>query len=201
MSETAAVGTDLVLASTSPWRRELLARLLPAFRVADPAVDEAPREGEAPDVRALRLAQAKALAVAAGVGPALVIGSDQVASLGPLLLRKPACAEAARAQLTACAGRTVAFHTAVCVADMRRPGRPVHTAIDTTQVLFRPLDAAEIERYVASGEPLGCAGSFKAEGLGIALFERIDSRDPTALVGLPLIALARLLREAGIALP
>jgi septum formation protein len=201
VSETVPVGTNLVLASTSPWRRELLARLVPRFRVADPAVDESPREGEAPAARALRLAQAKALAVAADAGPALVIGSDQVASLGTLLLRKPASAEAAGAQLTACAGQAVVFHTAVCVADTRRPDLPPRTALDTTRVLFRPLAPDEIARYVASGEPLVCAGSFKAEGLGIALFERIESDDPTALVGMPLIALARLLREAGLAVP
>src|SRR5690606_31579748 len=143
---------------------------------------------------ALRLAIAKAEAVAATQPGAWVIGSDQVAELGGQPLGKPGDRERALAQLQAMAGRAVAFRTGVCLAhaDGRR-----FTALDTTTVRFRALDAGEIARYVDAEQPFDCAGSFKSEGLGIALFEAIESQDPTALVGLPLIATARLLREAG----
>jgi septum formation protein len=192
---------DLVLASTSRYRRELLARLAPAFRAIAPAVDETPRPGEAPAALALRLAEAKARAVAAQCPGALVVGSDQVAELDGRALGKPGTPEAAKAQLAASSGRGVRFHTAVCLVDARREPWACARELDATDVVFRTLDAGEIERYVAAERPLDCAGSFKAEGLGISLFERIDSRDPTALIGLPLIALARLLRAAGAALP
>jgi septum formation protein len=192
---------DLVLGSTSRYRRELLARLTSSFRVHAPAVDESARAGEAPASLAARLAVAKAHAVAAACPGALVIGSDQVAELDGIALGKPGTVEAACAQLRACSGRTVAFHTALCVVDARDPTARVHADADLTRVVFRPLDEGAIERYVEAERPLDCAGSFKAEGLGITLFERIESIDPTALVGLPLIALARLLRGAGIELP
>jgi septum formation protein len=136
--------------------------------------------------------------VAAHAAPAWVVGSDQVADLEGTPLGKPGGRDAARAQLRAMSGRTVAFHTAVCLV---RAGSPALAAMDTTLVRFRVLDDAEIARYVDAEQPLDCAGSFKSEGLGIGLFEAIESSDPTALVGLPLIATARLLREAGFSVP
>jgi septum formation protein len=189
--------TALVLASTSRYRRELLARLGLAFTVDSPDVDEAPLPGEAPQALARRLAQAKARAVAARHPQAWVIGSDQVADLGGQPLGKPGHHDAAVAQLMACSARTVRFHTAVCLV---RGERRLEFA-DTTEVCFRPLERAEVARYVQAEQPLDCAGSFKCEGLGITLFEAIHTRDPTALVGLPLIALAQALREAGFRLP
>lgn len=191
----------IVLASTSRYRAELLRRVLPQFEQQAPGVDEAALLGETPQDCAMRLATAKARAVAARCPEALVIGSDQVAELEGAMLGKPGSAATARAQLAACAGREVRFHTALCVVDTRGAVLRDCSALDLTRVHFRALDAAEIERYVAREQPLDAAGSFKSEGLGIALFERIDSEDPTALIGLPLIALCRLLRKAGLALP
>lgn len=191
--------TRLVLGSTSRYRAELLGRLTPHFEQRAPGTDETLAPGEAPAEGALRLAIAKADGAARGLADALVIGSDQIAELDGRALGKPGSIEAAQAQLAACAGREVRFHTGLCLLDTRDGQRRTH--LDTTRVQFRPLTAAEIARYVAREQPLDCAGSFKCEGLGIALFERIDSSDPTALVGLPLIALARLLRETGLALP
>lgn len=188
----------LVLASTSPYRRELLSRLRVPFDTARPEVDETPADGEAPDALALRLAVAKATAVAATRADAWVIGSDQVAASGGRALGKPGDRANAIAQLRAMSGREVAFLTAVAVV---RDGAGPFVHLDTTRVRFRELDEGEIERYVDAERPFDCAGSFKSEGLGIALFEAIDSADPTALVGLPLIATARLLRRAGFALP
>ena len=189
----------IVLGSTSRYRAELLRRLLVDFEQAAPGTDETPLPNEAPTVRALRLAIAKAAAVAREYPDALVIGSDQVAELDGLILDKPGTAEHARAQLAASSGREVHFHTALCLLDTRDGRR--HTHVDHTRVRFRALDAAEIARYVEREQPLDCAGSFKCEGLGISLFEAIDNSDPSALIGLPLIALARLLRETGISLP
>ncbi len=187
----------LVLASTSPYRRELLARLRLPFETARPEVDEAALPGESPEALALRLAAAKAAAVAASYPDARVIGSDQVADFDGTALGKPGDREAAITQLTAMSGRAVAFRTAVALAS----GGTVTTALDTTLVRFRRLDRDEIERYVDLEQPFDCAGSFKSEGLGITLFEAIESRDPTALVGLPLLDTARLLRESGLTLP
>jgi septum formation protein len=189
----------IVLGSTSRYRAELLRRLIPDFEQRAPDTDEAARPGEAAGTRALRLAMAKAQAAAAGVQNALVIGSDQVAELDGLALDKPGSVENARRQLTLSSGRTVQFHTALCVIDTRDSRR--HTHVDLTCVHFRRLSQAEIERYLERERPLDCAGSFKCEGLGISLFERIDNHDPSALIGLPLIALARLLRECAVALP
>ena len=186
----------LVLASTSPYRRELLARLGVAFDTARPDVDETPPPGESPADLARRLAIAKATAVAAG-RVAWVIGSDQVASLDGQPLGKPGNRERAIGQLQAMSGRAVAFHTGVCVTNGDQP----RFALDTTVVRFRTLEAGEIARYVDRELPFDCAGSFKSEGLGITLFEAIETRDPTALVGLPLIETARLLRDAGFTLP
>jgi 7-methyl-GTP pyrophosphatase len=162
-------------------------------------VDETPRAGETPANLATRLAEAKARAIAGGRTDALVIGSDQVAELDGRPVGKPGTAERARAQLAASAGRTIVFHTAVCLVDTRSGA--VETAIARTEVVFRLLTSEEIARYVDRENPIDTAGSFKAESAGIALFERIESTDPTALIGLPLIALSRLLRGAGFTLP
>ncbi|MBN8894856.1 MAG: septum formation inhibitor Maf [Rhodanobacter sp.] len=189
----------IVLASTSRYRADLLRRLLADFEQAAPDTDETPQAGEAPATRALRLAIAKATAVAAGFDDALVIGSDQVAALDGEILRKPGSVEVAREQLGASSGRIVHFHTALCLLETRHGRSQTH--VDDTRVRFRELGSAEIERYVTRELPLDCAGSFKCEGLGISLFEEIDNRDPSALIGLPLIALARMLRQAGVAVP
>jgi septum formation protein len=198
---TGSNAIDLVLASTSRYRRELLARIAPAFRCVAPAVDETAMPDEAPSALATRLAAAKATAVAVTCPGCIVIGSDQVASVAGRVLGKPGSAAAARDQLAASSGRSVDFMTAVCVIDTRGDGRRLQHALDITHVRFRHLDGAEIARYVEREQALDCAGSFKAEGLGIALFERIDSTDPTALIGLPLIALATLLRGVGMTIP
>ncbi len=184
----------LWLASTSRYRRTLLARLGVAFEVAAPSVVETRLPGEAPAELARRLAMAKARAVAEQHPDALVIGSDQVCALGDTVLGKPGDAAAARAQLAAQSGRVVTFHTAVALVGIAAGCWRQH--LDETRCVFRVLDAAEIAAYVAAESPLDCAGSFKVEGLGIALFERVDSADPTALVGLPLIWVAQALREA-----
>jgi septum formation protein len=188
----------LLLASTSPYRRELLSRLCIPFDVVRPEVDETPHSGESPLALAQRLAAAKAAAIATREGDAWVIGSDQVAELDGMPLGKPGGRDQALAQLATMSGRSVAFRTALCVMH-RDLGR--FDAVDTTVVRFRSLAMDEIARYVDAEQPFDCAGSFKSEGLGITLFEAIDTSDPTALVGLPLIATARLLREAGFALP
>ena len=188
----------LVLASTSPYRRELLARLRLPFDTVRPEVDEAPLAGEAPGPLAERLAAAKAEAVAATAGDAWVLGSDQAADLDGQPLGKSGGRAAAIEQLRAMSGRSVVFHTAVCLA---RSGAASLAAVDRTRVRFRTLAGDEIERYVDAEQPFDCAGSFKCEGLGIALFEAIENRDPTALVGLPLVATAGLLRRAGFMLP
>jgi septum formation protein len=188
----------LVLASTSRYRRELLARLRLPFDVASPDVDETPGPDEAPPALAGRLAAAKAMAVARQRPGAWVIGSDQVASLAGTPLGKPGSRGAALAQLAAMSGRTVEFFTAISL--VRSDGQRLD-GFDLTTVRFRQLDADAIARYVDAEQPLDCAGSFKSEGLGIVLFDAIESTDPTALVGLPLIATAKLLREAGFALP
>lgn len=188
----------LLLASTSRYRAGLLARLGLPFDSVGPEVDESPRPGEAPASLALRLATAKAEAVAATRPGALVLGSDQVASCDGRILGKPGSREAAIAQLQQMSGREAVFLTAVALAGA---GQPAMQALDTTTVRFRHLALDEITRYVDAETPLDCAGSFKAEGLGIVLFEAIESRDPSALVGLPLIATARLLRERGVLLP
>lgn len=189
----------LILGSTSRYRAELLQRLRIEFEQRAPGTDEAALPGEAPANRALRLAIAKAEAAAEGIADALVIGSDQVAELDGQILDKPGSPERARDQLAASSGRVVHFHTALCLLDGRSGRR--HTHVDHTRVHFRELADQEIARYIERERPLDCAGSFKCEGLGITLFERIDNEDPTALIGLPLIALARLLRQAGVALP
>ena len=188
----------LVLGSTSRYRRELLARLGLAFDCVAPGVDETPQSYEAPDELVVRLARAKAAAVARALPDACVLGSDQLAEFDGRVLGKPGVPERACEQLAAMSGRDVTFLTALCVM---RGEHEVGLHVDRTIVRFRALSAAEIERYVDAEKPLDCAGSFKSEGLGITLFEAIETRDPTALIGLPLIATARLLRTAGFALP
>ena len=188
----------LILASTSRYRRELLERLCLPFHIARPDVDESPLSGETPPALARRLAWAKANAIAAQYPETWIIGSDQVAALDGQPLGKPETRDNALAQLGAMSGREIAFHTAVCLL---RGEQPALEAMDITRVRFRDLRADEIERYVDAEQALDCAGSFKSEGLGIALFEYIESRDPTALVGLPLIALCGMLRDAGFKLP
>jgi septum formation protein len=189
----------IVLASTSLYRAELLHRLFPEFEQRSPGTDEAALPGELPAARALRLAIAKAVAAANGLMDALVVGSDQVAELHGRVLDKPGTHENACAQLAASSGHEVNFHTALCVLDTRSGRRHMH--VDHTRVTFRRLSAEEINRYIEREQPLDCAGSFKCEGLGISLFERIDNEDPSALIGLPLIALARLLRDCDVVLP
>jgi len=188
----------LILASTSVYRRELLARLRLSFDTARPEVDETPLPHETPLALAERLAIAKADVIARRKPGAYVIGSDQVAELDGTPLGKPGGRDGALAQLGAMSGREVRFRTAVCV---QREGDSPRVAIDTTIVRFRALAPAEIERYIDAEQPFDCAGSFKSEGLGIALFEAIETVDPTALIGLPLIATAQLLRQAGFPLP
>jgi septum formation protein len=183
----------LWLASTSRYRRALLARLGVEFEVAAPEVAEHRLPGEAPAELARRLALAKARAVAERHPDALVIGSDQVCALGDTILGKPADAAAARAQLAAQSGQVVSFHTAVAMVGIAAGCWRQH--LDETRCRFRVLDTTEIADYIAAESPLDCAGSFKIEGLGIALFERVESVDPTALVGLPLIWVAQALRE------
>jgi septum formation protein len=189
----------LVLGSTSPYRKELLMRLGMHFEVQAPYVDEAPRAGEAPCDLATRLALAKAHAVVAMVGQGrdvVVIGSDQVADLNGQALGKPGQHDAAVNQLRAMRGQTVHFHTAVTV--LRSSTGFAQTELHSVAVVFRHLSDAEIERYLRLEQPYDCAGSAKAEGLGITLLTRIESDDPTTLIGLPLIATARLLRQAGL---
>lgn len=190
--------TPLVLASTSRYRRELLQRLGLPFETARPDVDEAPHPGEAPAVLASRLAEAKARDVARHHPGAWVLGSDQVADRDGLPLGKPGDRETARRQLAAASGREVVFHTAFCLV---KDGQPPLAGLDLTRVKFRPLGDEEILRYLDAEQPYDCAGSFKCEGLGISLFEAIENRDPTALVGLPLIAVSAALRRAGYRLP
>ncbi len=189
----------LVLGSTSRYRRELLERLHQPFEVLAPEVDETPLAGEAPAALAQRLALAKARAVAAQRPDAIVIGSDQVADLDGEPLGKPGNHERAVAQLRRMSGQTVLFQTALAVVCLETGFEASELAV--VKVLFRPLDDATIERYLRAEQPYDCAGSAKSEGLGIALLERIDNDDPTALIGLPLIHTARLLRQAGLQLP
>jgi septum formation protein len=183
----------IILASTSRYRRELLARLKLPFTARSPDVVEDAIAGEAPAAMAARLALAKAGSIVAA--NAIVIGSDQVASLDGQVLHKPGSAEVAVAQLHLAQGRTVVFETAVAVI-ATGSGRTLQH-VDRTEVLFRRLGDAALERYVRLESPLDCAGSFKSEGLGVALFERISSEDPTALIGLPLIFVADALRKLG----
>jgi septum formation protein len=188
----------LVLASSSPYRRTLLERLRLRFTVAAPNVDETPLAGEAPQATALRLAEAKARAAGARA-PALVIGSDQVAVLDGRPLGKPLTHEAAVAQLLAMRGRAVIFHTALCLLDAATGDAQIEEV--PTTVVFRTYSETQAARYLEHDRPYDCAGSAKIEALGIALVERVTSSDPTALIGLPLIALTTMLGRAGVEIP
>lgn len=204
MSIRSALLPRLILASSSPYRRALLERLRIPFEVAAPSLDETPHPGEAPAATALRLAEAKARAVAARATDTpdapeaagmLVIGSDQVATFDGRQIGKPGGHEAALAQLKEMRGRTVEFHSALTLFDAARDVVQIEDVV--TRVRFRDLPQEELEAYLLAETPYDVAGSAKAEGLGIALVDAIDSDDPTALVGLPLIALTRMLRTAG----
>lgn len=188
---------ELLLASSSPYRRQLLERLDLPFTTASPEIDETPLEGEAPESLALRLAQNKARALAP-LEPAdqLIIGSDQVASLDCRCLGKPRSYTRAFEQLRAASGRTVTFYTGLCLYDARTGQNEIRC--ETFRAHFRALTDKQIEHYLKKEEPYDCAGAFKMEGLGICLFERLEGDDPNALIGLPLIRLTELLQNAGV---
>ncbi len=189
----------LILASSSAYRKELLERLHLPFEVIVPDIDESPLPGEAPQATALRLARAKAAAVAARAPGSVVIGSDQVATLDGAQIGKPGNHANALKQLQTMRGRRVIFHTALCVWDDRAAALTGSCQLENVQsfVTLRDLPDAELDAYLRIEQPYDCAGSAKNEGLGIAILERIDSTDPTALTGLPLIALTGMLRKAG----
>lgn len=201
MHDTRIQPPRLILASSSPYRRALLERLRLTFDVAVPALDETPLPTETPAATALRLAQAKARAVAAretaapDAAPVLAIGSDQVATFDGLQIGKPGTHEKALEQLRMMRNRVVEFHSALCLFDSARDLAQTEDVV--TRVRFRDLSDAELDAYLRAETPYDVAGSAKSEGLGIALLDCIDSDDPTALVGLPLIALTRMLRAAG----
>ena len=189
----------LILASSSTYRRVLLGRLQLTFDVMVPDIDESALPGEAPEATALRLAREKARAVAARASGSIVIGSDQVATLDGEQIGKPGDHASALAQLQTMRGRQVVFHTALCVWDDRAAALTGGAKLENIQtvVTFRDLPDTELDAYLRIEQPYDCAGSAKNEGLGIAILERIDSSDPTALTGLPLIALTGMLRRAG----
>jgi len=188
--------SELILASGSPYRRELLQRANYPFKCLSPDIDESPLPGEAPGDLALRLACAKAARIAPAHPDAVIIGSDQVAAFDGQLLGKPGDHDTAVHQLGACSGKSVVFHTAVCVRHDAAKFQDTH--IDITTVNFRTLTATEIEAYVCADKPWDCAGSFKSEGLGSALFKSIENKDPAAIIGLPMIWLISSLRRAGL---
>jgi len=185
------VTLPLVLASSSPYRRQLLQRLTPDFVQASPAIDETVLPGESPAQLAPRLAATKALVLSRIYTNHLIIGSDQVASLDGKILNKPSTLANAEVQLRKQSGRTVQFITSVCLLNSATGEHSGESVL--TEVRFRELTPVQIRHYLESERPFDCAGSFKAEGLGIVLFEALRSEDPTALIGLPLIALRRLL--------
>lgn len=190
----------LILGSSSIYRQELLGRLRIPFEVMAPAIDERPLPGESADLTALRLAKEKALAISRTMSDAIIIGSDQVATLDGRQIGKPGTHEKALAQLLQMRGRKVIFHTALCVLDPRTsPAEPL-VQIENIQtfVTFRDLPETELNAYLLMEQPYDCAGSAKNEGLGIAIIEKIESSDPTALTGLPLIALTGMLRNVGL---
>lgn len=185
----------LILASTSPWRRALLEKLTIPFECAAPDVDETPMPGEAPRQLVLRLAQAKAQSLAARFPNHLIIGSDQICVLDGEITGKPLTEEKARQQLAKASGNIVTFYTGLALYNSA--SGHLQTEVEPFDVHFRHLSEAEIDDYVRKEHPLHCAGSFKSEGLGIALFERLEGRDPNTLIGLPLIALCQMLRREG----
>jgi len=189
----------LVLASTSPFRKELLERLNMPFETFSPDVDETRRDGESPNDLVIRLSEAKARAGAEAFPDALIIGSDQVAVCGEDVLGKPGNHDKACEQLTRLAGQQVSFLTGLCLLDTASGS--LRLEMVPFDVHFRALGEAQIERYLRYEQPYNCAGSFKSEGLGISLFESMRGDDPNALIGLPLIRLVSWLNEAGIAVP
>ena len=189
-------GRQLLLASTSPFRRELLARLQLPFQVATPRADETPQPGETPPALVTRLAESKARSVALQKRGALVIGSDQVAVLAGEILGKPGNHERAVVQLSRASGKPVVFYTGLCLLDSDSDRRQVDVVV--FRVVFRLLTPAQIDHYLRREQPYQCAGSFKSEGLGIALFERLEGEDPSSLIGLPLIRLIRMLEAEGV---
>jgi len=186
----------LILASSSPFRRELLQRLQLPFDTVSPEIDETPQNGESPEKLATRLSLSKAREVAKSHPDALIIGSDQVAVLNGLILGKPGNHQRAFQQLKAASGKRVSFLTGLCLLDARDGSH--QEMVVPFDVEFRQLSETMIDRYLKREQPYNCAGSFKSEGLGIALFERLDGDDPTALIGLPLIQLTRMLEKAGV---
>jgi len=190
---------QLVLASTSPFRKVLLERLGLPFETVSPAVDETPLPAETADQLVVRLSEAKARAGAAGHADALIIGSDQVAVCGDSILGKPGNHARAREQLASLSGKRVSFQTGLCLFDAASGAARVDLV--RYQIVFRHLSEDQIERYLRAEQPYNCAGSIKSEGLGISLFERMEGDDPNALIGLPLIRLVSWLNDAGVALP
>lgn len=184
---------QLILASTSPWRRALLEKLAIPFECAAPEVDETPLPGEAPRHLVLRLAQKKAQSLAQRYPSHLIIGSDQICVLDGEITGKPLTEENARLQLLKARGNIVTFYTGLALYNSATGH--LQTEVEPFDVHFRHLSETEIEDYVRKERPLHCAGSFKSEGLGIALFERLEGRDPNTLIGLPLIALCQMLRR------
>ena len=197
MVETLSNSRRLILASTSPFRRELLMRLGLPFTVQAPEVDETRWSGEEAPALTVRLAEWKARAVARSTPAALIIGSDQAAVLDGDIIGKPGDHAQAVAQLQRASGRTVSFYTGLCLLDS--VNSQCQVTVEEFRVVFRSLTATMIEAYLQREQPYQCAGSFKSEGLGIALFERLEGEDPTSLIGLPLIRLTRMLEAAGVA--
>jgi septum formation protein len=196
--KTPTTHLPIVLASTSPFRRELLSRLALPFETAAPDIDESRHPHEPPLDLVRRLSEAKARACASD-RDALVIGSDQIATIGDDVLGKPGTHERAAAQLRHLSGRSVTFLTGLCLLNTATNESQVD--VIAFRVHFRTLSEEQIERYLHHDKPYNCAGSFKSEGLGIALFERMEGDDPTALIGLPLIRLTDMLARAGVSLP
>ena len=199
MTTTRLDHRSLILASTSPFRRDLLARLGLPFTVQAPDADETPQPGEDAPTLVARLATRKAQVVARHHPEALIIGSDQAAVLDDEIIGKPGDHERAAAQLRRASGRTMTFYTGLCLLDGASGLQQV--AVEPFRVVFRALTEPRIERYLRREQPYHCAGSFKSEGLGIALFERLEGDDPTSLIGLPLIRLIRMLEAAGVEVP
>lgn len=191
--------TSLVLASSSPYRKELLQRLELEFSTASPDIDETPHQGESPEQLVERLAIHKAKALAPQFPNSLLIGSDQVAVLEGNIMGKPGTREKAIEQLTACNGKSVHFLTGLCLYDSSNES--LQSLVEPFTVYFRELSPQAIERYIDKEQPLNCAGSFKSEGLGVSLFRALEGRDPNALIGLPIIGLLEMLRNKGIEVP
>lgn len=197
--QTGKTPVAIVLGSSSVYRRTLLARLIDDFLVDSPDIDETRLERESPGQYVTRLAHDKAQTVACRHPHSIVIGSDQCAEIDSEILGKPGRPEVAITQLLKLSGRLVRFHTGLCV--IHTGSGEIQQAVEPYEVQFRALDRAEVERYVAREKPLDCAGSFKSEGLGISLFEKMIGDDPTSLMGLPLIRLRAMLHNAGLAVP